>query len=169
MPVFMVFLWAIVEFGILYSALQNVSVAAREGVIVASETSLPTSGAVPSNIVNAVEEQLNSAGIVPDNPATEDVYCKLRVEHNVGGTQVELVSPPPQLATPCDCAPSGASDFLGQAGQPAIPPGEYVRVTVCVPLSELAPNLLQVFGFDLDNDGTGNPRIASVSMVMLHE
>ena len=82
---------------------------------------------VPLNVRTAVDQQLASSGIS---------RCRVTLEHNVG------VSPGPVTLSSgtCDCDPPAT----------ALPPRrEYVRVTVCVPLTELTPDLLNMFGVDL--------------------
>ena len=73
------------------------------------------------------------------------------LEHNLGGSQVALVT------GTCDCGPD--------TNLAAPPPGEYVRVTVCVPLSNVMPNLIANFGFDVSDP----ERFAECTTVMLHE
>jgi Flp pilus assembly protein TadG len=120
----------VVQFGIFLANAQQVALAARVGALEASQTlDLPvTPGAVPDDIVSAIEHQLESSCIS---------WCTIRVEHNVqpSGDQVELLS---QTDPDCECKTDA---FL------AVPPVRpYVRVTVCVPLSEVMPAQLSFFG-----------------------
>jgi Flp pilus assembly protein TadG len=128
LPVWLIALLAIVEYGQIMANLQQVALASRVGAEEASQTpSLPTSpGApVPANVLSAIEQQLASSGISG---------CRVILEHNVGGP-VTLTS------GTCDqCVPPATPLPLDR---------QYVRVTVCVPLAELAPNLLALFGFDI--------------------
>jgi hypothetical protein len=122
----------VVQFGVFLSNAQQVALAARVGALEASQTTdanLPDApGPVPDNIIRAIEHQLESSCIE---------WCTIRVEHNVhpDGDQVELLS---QTDPACDCK---TDDFLAD---PPIRP--YVRVTVCVPLSEVMPAQLSFFG-----------------------
>jgi Flp pilus assembly protein TadG len=120
----------IVQFGTLLASAQQVALAARVGALEASQTAdLPISdGEVPPNITAAVEHQLESSCIQ---------WCTIRVEHNVhpASQQVELLS---SLDPNCLCE---TDEHLASP-----PPGGYVRVTVCVPLSEIMPRQLSFFG-----------------------
>ncbi len=120
----------VVQFGIFLSNAQQVALAARVGGLEASQTSnLPiTDGPVPGDIISAIEHQLESSCID---------WCSIRVEHNVrpDSNPVELLS---QADPDCVCE---TDDFLDT------PPNRpYVRVTVCVPISEVMPQQLSFFG-----------------------
>lgn len=134
LPVWLIMLGAIVQFGLLIGNRQQVALASRVGAEEASRTSLPSGGGVPLNVVHVVEQQLQGSGID---------QCKITLEHNV-------VPPTP----PAPAAPVVLSS--GDCGCPTTPPatplppqGEYVRVTVYVPATQLAPNVLKIFGLDL--------------------
>jgi Flp pilus assembly protein TadG len=126
LPVLVILLMAIVEFGLILANLKQVAVASRVGSLRASQTAgLPSAGPVPADIVAAVQQQLESSGITA---------CQVILEHNTNGSTDILTND-----MGCDCNPLAAAP---------IPPGTYVRLTVCVQLTELAPNLLATFGFD---------------------
>jgi hypothetical protein len=126
-PIWLIFLWAVVEFGQILSNQQQVALAARVGTEEASQTpGLDLAAAVPPNVLTAIDQQLASSNIS---------RCKVILEHNVGGSPATLTD---GACAPCDPPAT------------ALPPNrEYVRVTVCVPLTELACNLLGGFGFDI--------------------
>jgi hypothetical protein len=135
LPILVLFSLAVVQFGIFFINQEQVALAAREGAKEAARTaSLSTTNGdpVPANVVLAVAQQLESSGIV---------HCRIRLEHNVGGPQVALVSP----MMPCDCEPD--ENLVSP------PPEEYVRLTVCVELTELMPDLMTYFGFDVAASG----------------
>jgi hypothetical protein len=135
LPILVMLVLAVVQFGLFFTKMQQVALASRTGVEAASQTvglSTVDGDPVPTDVINAVTQQLESSGIE---------YCSIRLEHNVGGTQVELVSP---TSGACDCEPSDNID-------PPLPPGEYVRLTVGVPMSELMPNCMGSLGFDISN------------------
>ncbi len=124
LPIWLIGLLAIVEFGELVTRLQQVALASRVGAELASETaalSTTPGDPVPSAILDVIDQQMQSAGMS---------QCKVYLQHNVGvgaGT-VTLVSgtctvPEPPLPAP-------------------LPPGEFVRITVCAEATELTPNLL---------------------------
>jgi len=125
-PVLLVVLLAVIEFGLIQSNLQQIALASRVGAEEASQTAtvaLSGSGAVPANILAAIDKQLASSGLS---------QCKVTVQHNVG-------TPGTRMTGACDC---------GTPSTPTPATPSYVRVTVCVELAELTPNLLQIFGFD---------------------
>jgi hypothetical protein len=103
---------------------------------------------VPASVVAAVTQQLGSSNID---------YCRIRLEHNVGGgAPVAYLQTGPSA---CNCDPM---TVLPPADRPA---GEYVRVTVCVQAGDLMPNLLQVFGFNAKDPD----RVVSYTTVMQYE
>jgi len=140
----LIVLLAVVQFGQYFANMQELAFAARiGGEEAAVSEALPTvEGApVPLPIVNAIDQQLSAAGIN---------HRMIVVEHNVGGSQVSLVTPndaepPPKLAS--------------------VPPGRYVRVVVVVPKSELMPNLLRTLGLSLVTPD----KTTLVSYIMKHE
>ena len=127
LPIWLIMLWASVEFGQILSYPQQVALAARVGAEEASQTpGLDVAPGVPANVLTAVTQQLDSSNIS---------WCKVILEHNLNGPLQEFSE------GPCDCEPP-STDLLPTNR-------EYVRVTVCVPLTELACNLLGPFGFDI--------------------
>ena len=130
LAVLLVAMIGVVQFGIFLANAQQVALAARVGALEASQTmDLPvTAGDVPENIVSAVEHQLASSCIR---------WCTIRVEHDVHptGQQVALTA---TANSACDCR---ANTNLADP-----PARSYVRVTVCVPLSEVLPAQLSFFG-----------------------
>jgi Flp pilus assembly protein TadG len=126
LPIWLIGLLAVVEFGNLFSNLQHVALASRVGAKVAARTSpLPASGCISGSILSAIDDHLAAANITPS---------EVILEHNVGGTYVRLVQ--------------GASSFAGPSQQTLPTVGSYVRVTVCAPATQLTPNILRSFGFD---------------------
>lgn len=144
LPILLIALLAIVQFGQYFANLQMLSFAARVGGEEAAiSESLPTSegGPVPTTVVNAVDHQLLTVGI------TQRIIA---LEHNLGGIQTSLITPagatpPPKLAS--------------------VPPGHYVRIVIVVPKSELMPNLLKSLGLCL----VGTDQTSVVSYIMKHE
>lgn len=132
MPILVILLMAVVEFGLILANLKQVAVASRVGGEVASQTpNLDTAAVIPADIVTAVERQLASSNVRSITP------CRVTLVHNVGGTTVTLKSDDPSGTCPCD-----------SPATPPLPSGTFVRVTVCLPVTELAPNLLGTLGFD---------------------
>jgi len=141
LPVLLIILLAVVQFGMFFSGLQQVSLASRVGAEAAAQTDLSaseTGDGIPADILNAINAQLASAGITA---------CRIFVEHNVDGTdEDELQEPSTSTWT---CTPPATALPLDDAH------GVYsVRVTVCVPMSELAPNCLSLFKFDISKRST---------------
>lgn len=130
LPILLIVLLAAVQFGMYFSNAQQLALASRVGAEAASQTALPASGStVPAYITEAIQRQLASSAITP---------CKIIVEHNVT-TATPLTWP---SASGCPCDPTTTP-------VPAL--ASYVRVTVFVPMTELAPSCLALFGFDLAN------------------
>ncbi len=137
LPVWLIFLLAIIEFGQILCSQQQVELASRVGAEEASQTpELPISqsGEIPANVLLAIDQQLASSGMTG---------CHVRLEHNV---VPEYPGAPPVPVTltagTCDC--EGPAEALPEMRQ-------YVRVTVGIAMTELTPNLLRAFGFDISD------------------
>lgn len=133
MPILLIVLLTVIEFGMFFSNMQQVALACRAGAEVASQSgSLPNTGPVPTNITDAIRQQLGSSGIS---------YGAVILEHNVNGSTYTLTTPdslPPTCSPPpTDLPPAPNYGRLS------------VRITICVPMTELAPNCLAIFGFTL--------------------
>ncbi len=127
MPILFISLLVVAEFGMVMANLKQVALASREGAKIAAETaglSTATTSATAAAIRSAVDDRLESAKFGPN--ATVGV----RLDHTVSG---------------------GGSDEDGTCPSPTGPalPSDAVRVTVCVKLTKLTPNLLAVFGFNI--------------------
>lgn len=129
LPVLMIVLLAVVQFGVLMANLQHVAAASYEGAHYATEqaalTVVPASNAaLAAAIRTAVDRRLESAGFGTNASAG------VTLRHTVGG---------------------GGNATDGTCSDPLNPPlpARTVRVTVRVPLTRLAPNVLSTFGFDL--------------------
>ncbi len=139
LPPLLIVVMAIIEFGLLFSNEQIVEMASRAGTQSASElTVLPVTGAVPVEISNAVATEMARIGIA---------RYRIRLEHNVNpaGTPVTL-------ATPVVLQTTFGTGPLTTPSVPAVAvtSGEpYVRVTVVVFTTDLTPNLMTNYCFDL--------------------
>ena len=133
LPVWLIVMGGVVQFGLLLGNRQQVALAARVGAEEASRTAgldLTSDGdPVPAQVVQVVQQQLASSGIES---------CCITLEHNLAGE-------PPITLSSGDC---GCPTFGESATWPP-PSGAYVRVTVFVPSTELAPNVLKFFGWDI--------------------
>lgn len=129
LPILLIVLLAVVEFGMFFANMQQVPLASRIGAETASETpGLPiVPGSVPANIMLEIGQQMATCGI--------DDYTVI-LQHNVG-------SPTTLTSTAGSGGACNAATVL-----PAIP-ARSVGVTICVPMTELAPNCLALFGFNL--------------------
>ncbi len=125
-PILLIGVLAIVEFSTLTSRMSWVKRASRDGADIATSLTLPLVGAVPADVEDAVTAALDEKGIT---------WTEIRLEHNIGPS-------PPYVLTS-----GGGGSCVGPAN---IPRTEYVAITVCVEESQLAPNLLETFCFDLD-------------------
>ena len=119
-PVLLIFLLAIIQFGIILANLKYLPLASRAGAKVLAEitpsTNL-TSAATLTSVKDAVKAVLATGNMSS---------CRVILEQNVVPGPV-----PPDPDTPCPC------------DAPLTPtlPVDAVRVTVCVPWSELAHNV----------------------------
>ncbi|MCH8922472.1 MAG: pilus assembly protein [Planctomycetes bacterium] len=147
LPVLFIGLFAVVEYAAYFSGAQQAALASRVGAEEASQIALPNEVSlgmpnnpgdpVPAAVVAAVLDQLGSAGISP---------CRIILEHNVNSVDDpqnpgQSITPLQVFVTsfgPCDCEPPDSP----------LPP-QSVRVTVCLPMTEVVPNLLATFGFDV--------------------
>lgn len=120
-PVLVIFLLAMIQFGVILANLKYLPLASRAGAKVLAETTPATnlaSLAALTNVKDAV-----GAVLATGNMSSYRVI----LEHSVTG----IPGPMPDPATPCPC------------DAPLTPtlPVNAVRVTVCVPWSELAHNV----------------------------
>lgn len=125
LPIWLLAILALVEFGEVAADLQSVSMASRVGAEEASQTlGLPSTGEVPAAVVDAVERALTNSGLG---------CSKIILEHNLSGTSSTLVS---------GSGPGRGPDV------PLPEAGAFVRVTVVVPATGITPSILQRLGFD---------------------
>ena len=125
---------AVVQFGLYHVRMQHVALASRIGAQQTAQiANLQSYSFVPSQVTSAVGAHLQSVGI--------NTFC-IRLEHNDGGSTVVL---PSGGCSGCTISSLSSSPYSGT---------EYVRVSICVPLTELMPNVLKVFGFDLTGQYT---------------
>ena len=137
LPIWILVLLAIIQFGQLFSNLQELALASRVGANTAANIgTLPTTdaGLSSSVIVTAVENALDASGL------DETAAWSLVLEHNDGGT-FQLTS---------DQNTGVTVDLTGDPAFPAS--GTYVRVTVGMSFTAVAPNLLDFCGLDFSTD-----------------
>ena len=140
LPIVLMLVMAIVEFGMLFSNEQVVAMASRAGSQVASDLSvIPSAGAVPVSVETAVARELARIGVT---------RYRIRLEHNVD------FSPPPLTMAPVVLMTTSVGGPTGGAAPFAVtltPSRRYVRVTVYVRTTDLTPNLLSAYVVDLSN------------------
>jgi hypothetical protein len=143
LPVFLIALMAISEFGLLLSNEEYVEYASRAGAQVASELntiSQINNGPVPAAVLTAVARELEKINIT---------NYSVRLEHNINfAGMTPVIGPLVELNSAVGTGPTNCPDPPAVA---LIPNRPYVRVTVCVHTDELTPNLLVTYGFDVSN------------------
>jgi hypothetical protein len=133
LPVLLILLLAIVEFGLVMDKLQQVALASRTGAGMAAQQS--SSAFNVAAIKAEVDRQLLTAGISSGS-------CEVLLQHNVGTSTPVIL---PSGSGSCTCS----SPTIPPLPSSAIVPDGCVRVTVCVRLSALAPDLLSSFGLSI--------------------
>ena len=134
LPILLILLAAIVEFGLILSMIQSVEAANRYGARLVSERpggAAAVAFATSGDLRQALNRHLQVAGI-------QHGVCRLTVEHNGPSSPNRGGDAPPGAG--CDCRPPGTSLPL---------PRTAVRLTICVPLKDNIPDLLGGFGFSL--------------------
>ncbi len=131
-PFILLLLLGVIEYGFVYINQRHLAMAARTGAKIAAEQAIFDVAAIKDE----VDRHLLSAGFA--GSATEVI-----LQHNVGSPVPVVIS---SLGTPVGPYPTG----------PALPdasvvPEGCVRVTVLVPFTMLAPDLLAAFGFSLSS------------------
>jgi Flp pilus assembly protein TadG len=140
LPILLIGVLAIVEFGMFFARLEQVALSCRAGAEEASQTTpLPGAGdPIPGAVETVILKQLDNSCILP---------CAIILEHNVGGQEQTS-------RTDYDNDGDSAPDCpLCQEPSSSLPANS-VRVTVCVQLTELMPNCLAALGFDITGQTT---------------
>lgn len=130
LPVRLIFLLAIIEFGQVLCSQQQVELASRVGAEEASQTpDLPIShnGDIPANVLLAIDQQLAGSRMTRSH---------VRLEHNMAPEPVTLSVGTRDCESPAEALPEMR---------------RYVRVTVGIAMTELTPHLLRTFGFDISD------------------
>lgn len=122
------------QFGVFFANAQELSLAARDGALEASQlAALPAAGAVPPDVIEVIEHQLLSSEIQ---------WSHIRLEHNVT---------PDASVVVLNSDTGGGFTVNPKVVLPTAPyPGtRYVRLTVTAPVAELYPRALSYFGAQL--------------------
>lgn len=141
LPILLISLAAILEFGLIYTVNQKVAYASRFGAKLASEE--PRTGLDDLNLASGGSRLRTAINRFLSTAEIPTGACTVILEHNAclaNQTQTDTDG------SGCNC---GAPATPLPAGPP--PPGnpEYVRVTVCVPLAGNVPDLVSSFGFSI--------------------
>ena len=144
LPVFVIMLMGLVEFGVLVENLQYVQAASRAGAMVASRTAAaafhpPSVPPLPADVLVAVNDELGRM-------QTGVVARQVRLETNVDnagavGVTISRIGGKDAITDPYVAVTA-----------PAAPAGAYVRVTVFVDVPDVTPNVLATFGLDFQNE-----------------
>ena len=150
LPIFLIAMFAIFQFALFFVGSQQIALASRVGAEAASQIRLPNrteygvppispGNRVPEYVVDAVLQQLRTSGIEP---------CCIILEHNAN----TFASPPESrnYISPHQVFVTEFSGCYCQRPERPMPP-ESVRLTVCVGLTEVMPNCLATFGFDISD------------------
>jgi Flp pilus assembly protein TadG len=137
-PIFVILLLAIIEFALILTNLQQVKAASQAGAKIAAELSnADLASANPADNIDKVDDAvtivLGSAGMM---------QCEVILEYNptCGG-----ITPDTKTAGACAGCTAPATPLPSLADIP----GGTVRVTVCVDVEQLTPDLLTTFGFSI--------------------
>ena len=141
LPILLITLAAVVEFGLIYAVSQKVAYASRFAARLASEeprTYLDdlNTAVGPSRLRTSVNRFLSTAEITTG-------ACSIIFEHNACLANQSQTNTD---GSGCNC---GAPATALPAGPPPAGNTEYVRVTVCVPLIGNVPDLVSSFGFSI--------------------
>jgi Flp pilus assembly protein TadG len=144
LPVFLIALSAVIEFGMVLNGLHAVKLAARAGAKHAAELSPGALDDAATDVRSVVDRVLSSSGYKS---------CEVRLEY-----------------TTCDGVGNGIAGSCPKCTLPVTPlpdsslvPGGMVRVTVCVDVKDMTPDLLRWVGASIRN------RVAQYSVAFPYE
>jgi len=128
LPILLIFLAATIEFGVIMANLKYLPLASRAGAKVLAESADPSLAL--ASVEAVVNETLSATGMTP---------CKVTIKYNYpnNGSQ--------STGGSCPCDGPAFSTFPTQDADTPYT----VSVTVCVEVSQMAPDLLGMFGFSL--------------------
>ena len=157
LPLLVIPLLAVVEYAVLMSNQQQVEMAARAGALTGAQLVLPSSGSVPTEVLDAIAAELTHVGI-DLNARITDGTIRVELEHNYlsSGADPEL-DPSATLASgtltcPSSAAPPAPDPDLSSFGRC------YVRLRLCVRSDLLTPNLLSAYCIDMSERVTSQTK-----------
>ncbi|MBI1246463.1 hypothetical protein GC197_01305 [bacterium] len=137
LPVVLILLFAVVQFGLLQSNQQSLKQASRAGALIAAEFPIDfNAGTPPTQVVTAITEVLQEGGLLGSGETVQSVgavHLNYRIYDSVNDTEVVK------------------SVSIGSGCQAPAQPGlayDYVQITICLPATRLAPNTTACFGVD---------------------
>lgn len=143
LPIVLILLLAVVQFGLLQSNQQTLKMASRAGALVAAELAIDGTETEPdASIVDAIDEVLRHGGIL-DFSETIETVGDVQLNYVVYDFDNEdAIDDVIYLNAGCDPPPvDGYVDY-------PYPNYYYVQVTICIPATRLTPNTMACFGVD---------------------
>lgn len=137
LPIVLILLLAVFQFGLLQSNQQTLKMASRAGALEAANIEIDGTEVVPHpEIINAIDEVLFRGGILSSGEtitSVGDVQLKYSVYDSANAVNI------------ADVIPNGST-----CNPPATtyPNYYYVQVTICIPAQRLTPNVMACFGVD---------------------
>ncbi len=144
LPVILIVLFAVAQFGLLQSNQQSLKMASRAGALAASELNILPGDPLPAEVLEAVNQVLQKTGLIGTGEQI-DAVGGVQLNHNINGGDVA---------------------FAGMACDPPVttyPSRTYVQVTVCLEATRLAPNTMSILGINFSN------RYVSMTSLYRHE
>ncbi|MEW4456205.1 TadE/TadG family type IV pilus assembly protein [Bremerella sp. JC817] len=152
LPVLLILLFAVVQFGLLQANQQTLKMASRAGALAATELVInPSDTDPPPEVLAAINEVLQESGLIDSGETIQGVgavHLRYLVYDNGAGMDVAGIA---SVGTGCD---------------PPTPPtltAQFVQVTVCLPATRLTPNTMAPFGVDFSS------RYVSETSLFRHE
>jgi len=140
LPIVLILLLAVMQFGLLQSNQQTLKMASRAGALVAAELPIDGTETEPdAAILSAVNEVLIHGGLLSSDETIEsvgDVQLDYVVYDYDNQVPIKWTAPPD---APCNPPATVEPNYY------------YVQVTICIPATRLAPNTLAYFGIDFSS------------------
>ncbi|WDI40800.1 TadE/TadG family type IV pilus assembly protein [Bremerella sp. P1] len=137
LPIVLILLLAVVQFGLLQSNQQTLKMASRAGALVAAELVIDGTETEPdASIVDAINEVLQKGGILSPAESITDIG-EVQLNYIVYDFDNEdAIDDVIYFDAGCDPPPTTYPDYY------------YVQVTICIPATRLTPNVMACFGVD---------------------